>query len=510
MTTTPYWPAAEDWTGFLLVIVPVGPLPVPAEELCRQVRAQIETDPVLYDLVTVGLTEPLDPSAGWSRTLLTGVVKAAMPDGHLFAPRGLIGVVAVSDDREKVERAYHGFGRLPREARLWTSPFGLTVRPDSHTGVSPASVDRLVQSVTKLVGTFDEHPQAAMAEALFLDRVADLISQNRVDMTLRRTRPPTREPQRTTPPAGEADRPLPRPRPKSREEAVAPRESPVPAPAAQPVRGRLEPVMYEGAEIVTVDKRTTVQRLMRQQVTDADCLDGLQRDGRPVGLVHLIFVPDDGPVDRALTKRRYAIALELDQLFSTVERDAHSGRPAQLAVDVFSAANPVQKHGVLRPAGEATEAVLPKVKIEYFSVSETLVSLLDAAERTSRAVLARDLDVANQHFVFLAALRFPIDETTIDDWVDLLEYGRVTWIDFGTVDRRPLTVRVPPSPFGLHVLTDKEDVLTIVRKHCEVLYRYSPERPPAHPEPTARDERPVDDLPADGRRWWPFGRRATE
>jgi hypothetical protein len=448
-----------------------------------------------------------------------------------------------------VKRAYDGLGRLPRDDQLWAAPFGLVVRPDPHTGVSPNSVERLVRTVDKLVEMFDEHPQAATAEPVFLDRVAALIAQDRVDASRRRprpaaeetdrpgptargtertrpatqetqrletpvngagqARPPARETEWAGPSAREPERRVAGQRPRSREEAAPVLESPMPAPAPPPVRPRLEPVMYEGAEIVTVDERTTVQRLMRQNITDADCLDELQRDGRPVGLVHLVFVPDDGTVGRTVAKRRNAIALELDQLFSTVDRDADTGRPARLAVDVFSATTPVQKHGVLRMAGEATEAVLPKVKIEYFSVSDTLMPLLDAARRTTRALLARDVDVVSQHFVFLAALRFPADETTVKDWVGLMEHARVTWIDFGTGDRPPLTVRIPRSPFGLHVLTNMEDVLTVVKKHSEVLYQYAADHPPTAIAPPADDE-PEADPPAEGRRWWPFGRRGTE
>jgi hypothetical protein len=502
----PYWPEAEDWTGFLMVIVPVGPLPVPAEDLRRRVRAQIETDPVLYDLVTVGLAKPLEPTAGWSRTLLTGVAQAAMADGHFFAPRGLIGIVAVSADGDAVQNAYDGFRRVPSADQLWVAPFGLTVRPDSRTGVSPDSIEKLVHTVNALVEMFDEHPQVATAESVFLDRVRALTG----DHPGRTTAPPPEPP---TEPA--------RSRPSRRLEESAPiRELPSPAAPASPspaspspaspspARELVKPVMYEGAEIVTVDERTPVQRLRRQHVTDADCLAELQRDGRTVGLVHLVFVPDDGAVMRAVAKRRNAIALELDQAFSAVHGDTGTGRPAHVAVDVFAATDPVRKHGVLRLAGEITESVLPDVKIEYVSVSNTLAPLLDAAERTSRALLARDIDVVSQHFVFLAVMKFPADDTTMADWVGLLRHARVTWIDFSTADRREPPAKMPDSRFGLHVLTDKEDVLTVVKKQSETLYQYAPEPLPDPPSPP--DDEPPAGPPAEARRWWPFGKRPAE
>ena len=263
--------------------------------------------------------------------------------------------------------------------------------------------------------------------------------------------------------------------------------------------------MYDGADIVTVDSRTPMQRLKRHSLTDAECMDELQRDGRAVGLVHLVFVPDDGVVAKAVTKRRNAIALELDRLFSSVNRDAASGRAAQTAVNVFSATNPLQKHGVLRPAGETTESTLPRVEIEYFSATESLPPLLDAAERTARALRARDLHVFSQHFVFLAAMRFPVDETTEDEWLRLLDQSRVTWIDFSPADRRQRPYPMPASQFGLHVLTDKEDVLAMVKSQSDVIYEYAPERPPVGTAPAA-DGEATDEPPARTRRRWPFRR----
>lgn len=519
MTTadvTPYWPAVEDWTGFLLVVVPVGRLPVSGEELCRQVRARIGTDAVLYDIVTVALAPPIGKTAKWGRTFLTSVVDAAMPDRHYFAPRGVIGVVAVADDKDVLRAGFDALRNLPADAQFWTKLFGAVVRPDARTGVSEAAVERIASAVDQLVEMFDEEPQFATAEPAFLHRIATLVGRDYVHPSVLEPAPPHEEPRAAVPdpparsepvrvePLGPSQpprypEPLPREEPPVRARAAA-------LPAAQRTRRLIEPVMYDGTEIVNVDKRTPLQKLARQNQTDADCLNELQRDGRAVALVELVFVPDDGVVSRSVTKRRNAIAIELDQAFASVTHDVDTELATHVAVEVLTATNPVQKHGVLRMAGEMTESLLPKVKIEYFSIGETVRPLLDAAERTARGLTARGIEVVSKHFVFLAAMRFPADDLTEDDWMTLLDRARVTWIDFGAADPSERLYEMPPSPFGLHVLSDKEDVLTVIKKQAEVLYHFGAETraEPEQPEPQEAA------ASGDGRRWWPFAKRGTD
>jgi hypothetical protein len=373
---------------------------------------------------------------------------------------------------------------------------------------------------------YDEEPQIATAETMFLDRVGALIDGHFVHPAVlrpepRKAQPPRAQPPRAQPPRVQSARvqsarvqppkaqpTVPSQRPTYEEPPPREERPPVTAraaapPAAQQTRRLLDPVMYDGSDIVTVDKRTPLQKLTGHNETDADGMSRLERDGRAVALVELVFVPDDGVVSRAVTKRRNAIAVELDEAFASVTRDVETELPAHVAVEVLTGTNPVQKHGVLRVAGEMTEAMLPKVKIEYFSIAETLRPLLDAAERTARGLTARGIEVVSKHFVFLAAMRFPADETTKDDWRKLLGDARVTWVDFSVGE--PGEEEYPPlrSPFGLHVLTDKEDVLTLIRKQSEVLYHFGPDvREPETSE--------VDGSPADARRWWPWGKRPTD
>jgi hypothetical protein len=65
---------------------------------------------------------------------------------------------------------------------------------------------------------------------------------------------------------------------------------------------------------------------------------------------------------------------------------------------------------------------------------------------------------------------------------------------------------MPPSPFGLHVLTDKEDVVAVIKEQSEVIYGYARPAPVA---PSDDGDEPAAGPPAGARRWWPFGRRPT-
>jgi hypothetical protein len=523
ISLSPYWSTDEDWAGFLLVIVPADRLAVAGEDLCRQVRAQIETDAVLYDLVTVTHVAPFRPTPDWGRVLLTNVIGAAMPDRHFFAPRGVIGLVVVASDEQALKDAFEGVRNLQPESRLWARQYGYHgVLADSPRSANATSVMKIADTVHTLIERYDEDPRLAVSERAFLGRVDALRGKYAIEPEPARDPPPD-----PRPPAEDRARELPaarhaaeqrleqpeRPGPSrpalaaTPETAPAATEPPSGRPAPRPRKGLVEPIVYEGVEMVMVDRRTPLQRLMGQNPTDADCLDELQHDGRPVGLVYLVHVPDDGVVSRSVATRRHAIAMELDQAFASVERDALSDRPAHLAVEVLSATNPVQKHGVLRLAGTLTESALPKVGIEYFSVTDTVAALLDAAHRTSRALRARRLDVVSVHFVFLAAMRFPADDTTEEDWNRLLEKARITWIDFAPADRRLPPYPMRPSPFGLHVLTDKEDVVALIKHHAQVLYRYAP--PPAD-APTREPAATAATHPPAPLRRWPFGRRAIE
>ncbi|GAA1640314.1 hypothetical protein [Actinoplanes couchii] len=503
---TPYWPDVEDWTGFLLVVVPVGELPVPAGEICRQVRARIEADPVLYDLVTVGHTPRVDPGTG--RGLLTGVVEAAMPERHFFAPRGVIGVVFVATDKDAVRTAYENARRLPGDQRIWGFPYGTVAHPDGRAGIGAEAIQNCVRSIREMISAYEEQPEIAGSERDFLHRVTALIEAGLVSPEAARPEPlEPPEPRRPEPaPARPAPEPPASPRPAPAEPAPpsgAPAGKPVedPVPGADPDRivpppeHPLPSVVYDRADVVTVDGRSAVRRLTGPAPTDTDCLDELQRDGRSVGLVYFVLVPDDGPVPRSTVKRRTEVVLELDQVFATVQYDPVGDRPAHVAVEVLAATTPVQRIGVLRRAGEMTESAVPRGSIEYFSLAESVDSLLSEVRRTARSLRARGLTVANIHFVFLATMAFPAEEATAHDWARLLRQARVTWIDFGPPDPYADRFDMPSTPFGLHVLSGEADAVTLIRQQSAPLYDYA--RPTPRPAPESAPRR------------WPFHRRSA-
>jgi hypothetical protein len=495
----PHWPATEDWTGFLLVIVTAGPLGVPGEALRRMVGDRIDADPVLYDLVTVTVAPPFEATGEWSRGLLTTVVEAAMPDGHFFAPRGAVAFVVVSGREDAIGEVFAHLNTVPVLGKLNARLYGVAVEADERTGVSADSVLRIANLATVLIEKYDDDPRIALAERAFLGWVDTLVTDHQLVLPAGAPAAPAIQPAPAPPELPDPPASVFVPAPRSVE--VGPAE-----PSVEPARPKREvpPVVYDGADIVTVDPRTAMQKLTRQQESDVDALGLLERDGRAVAPVFLIFVPDDGVVAPQEAKRRTAIALDLDQAFTSVDFDVLRDLPAHVAIEVFSSTNPVQKHGVLRLAGDLTESALPKMEIEYFSLAEATTPLLEAARRTERALLARGVEVVSKHFVFLAAMSFPADDGAVAQWTDLLRDGRVTWIDFSASGPRERLTGMPASPYGLHVLTDKEDVVSVIKQESEVIYGYAATLDLTPEVAPAGDEAP-DVAPAKRRRWWRRG-----
>ena len=449
-----------------------------------------------------------------------------------MAPATDLNGVSPWGDRRRIYVTTPGFddiGNVLRSMNIKYQPFSgsydcslLFVNCGTTSTLQPRKVAEYVNAGGCLYVSDLAGDQIVLAERDFLDEISALAAEQRLALPGLEPSPVPEPSPVTEPPARPAIRPEPRTRaveaPAQRPALPEPAPAASPRPAVVPVRvsdgvpaprRQVAAVLYDGAEVVSVDQRTPLERLTRQKATDADALDAIQRDGRAVGLVFLVFVPDDGVVPRAVAKRRNEIALDLDRAFASVDVDIATGRPAQVTVEVFSATNPVRKHGVLHRAGELIDSALPKVEIEYFSLSETVVPLSDAARRTSRALRARGVEVVSLHLVFLAAMRFPDDESTRGDGLQLLKDARVTWVDFSPPARHPPSRPMPPSQYGVHVLTDKEDVMAVIKQESGVLYRFAPPVPPGPAEaPRPAADQPRATSPGKDRRWWPFGSRS--
>jgi hypothetical protein len=251
--------------------------------------------------------------------------------------------------------------------------------------------------------------------------------------------------------------------------------------------------------MVFVQERSPWQRLREPAPTESDSIEQLAGMTRTVSLAYLVFVPDDENQTRKVTRRRRATALQLDEVLGAVVADTETNRPTKVVVEVLSATSPLCKHGAVLPAGELTDQDLPKVRVEMFDLFDTADSLLDAMQRSTRSFAARDIKVLSRHLIFLATVSLRDTNTTGPEWDRLLQCARITWVHFGPA-KPSFTELERPSPFGVHILTDKEDVAALFRRESEVLYVWPVAVAPVQAARDPAGEEPPPD--AKGGRWW--------
>lgn len=524
---TPYWTEDDDWTGFCLQIVPATGLPAPAGELRRQVCSRIETDAVLYDLVTVAPVPPAAhpglpagssvPLAGTPivpvHSVVSTLITAAMAPGHFFAPRGVFALVVVGDQDAGIDQARRHLAELPLLGRLRVQYYTHVVAADSrHGGLSAASVLSIADIVKAVIADYERHPDIALDEATFLGELVRLHQEGFVLPGLEPEVPPAPPPAAvtttvtdvTTDPAAPVNAELPatpaEPMGPPPAEPPSPRGiAPEPAPA--PRRELRAPVVQTGADIVQVRTGSRLRRTKGPSRTGADWIEELAGWAGAVSLAYLVFVPDGDTQPREVSKRRRSLAIELDQALSDVIGDTETGRPMAVAVEVLGATSPLRKHGVLRPAGSLTDSDLPKVSLEYFDIFETADSLLGEMQRSSQALAVRDVDVLSHHLVFLATTSLPNTANAESECARLLQHARITWVHIGRGEPS-LTPLQRESPFGVHILTDKDDVVALFRRESKVLYRWRTAPTPAGAD-NVTDAGAQAPPPRARSRWWP-------
>lgn len=540
---TPYWVDREAWAGLLLLIVPATPLPWAPADLAHLVGERVAADSALYDYVTVAVGPPWDMAvdpAEWRRRLVTTLIAGAMPDQHLAAPRLVFTVVVVGDRKRDIGVVANALRKMSLlgEERVGVHEVELTL--DRRTGsVALSSVTSIMNLVPTIITEVTANPEIAIDEARFLGAVARLMEEGwlappaaapSVDdeqfLTVVPVTTATNAAGHAGPapaaalPAAEAAVPAPAaamPAP----EAVTPAPSAPAAPllpTAPPTRPMIEPIIHSGAEIITVENR----KGRKDRMTDDRSIDDLAQVANAVSLAYMVFVPDDEPKPKQTNKRREQIALGLDHLLGTVIGDTESGRPIRVSVEVLAATSPMRKYGPLLPAGKLAAKNLPEVPYQIFDHTEMVDGVIEAARRSARAFRLRNVQVVSVHFIFLAAIK---PATTAEqDWDRLAQHGRITWIDLdpsGPLDDSA-AVLARPTPFGIHALSGRDDVVALVREQSELIYRYEERPNPMMAPPTDLDAAQASTRATDPpgtasdaasaaarsrRRWWPRSKR---
>jgi hypothetical protein len=260
-------------------------------------------------------------------------------------------------------------------------------------------------------------------------------------------------------------------------------------------------VFHHGDDTVVLDNRSALGRLRTPAPTDAESVDRLARVTDAVSLAFFVFVPDEEAGSRRLNRGHRPMALKLDQVLATVVGDAATGRPMRVAVEVFTAGTPLAKHGVLRPAGELTEDDLPKLRTAFFDHAKTVASLRSTANRTIQAFRARHVEVLSLHFIFLSSTRLFDANTFGADWDSLLRGARATWAEIGPtraadgVDPFRQAPDISASPYGFHLVSDRYDVVAMIREESGLLYVYD-SAPVAQTAPALTSHDLASDSPA--------------
>lgn len=523
--TEPYWGDDADWAGLLLLIVPVGPLPVPAGELAQLVRDRIESDAALYDVVTVAHAP--SPSefaapADWHRALLASLIRAAMPDGHFLAPSAIFATISVGESEEDARQV---MGQLQDDGplnRISVLRYGTGIRRDSQGGgIAPGTIRTIARAASKSITAYEQNLDLAIGERDFHAEVVRLVQQgliDRQDFAVAQPAPrpaPRMETTTSTPAPRQQQDPAPTP-------PLKPTPTPPPAPAPTQAPGLPQPppgmqpqapVFHHADDIVQVDSRSALRRLRGPAPTDADAIEQLARTVDAVSLAYFVVVPDEDSSARKASRELRTLALSLDRLLADVGGDALTGRRMRVAVETVAALDPLRKYGVLRPAGDLTEDDVPKVRAELFDHAKTVEGLRGAAQRTAVAFQARGVDVLSLHFIFLSSVALLDANTSGADWDRLLPHARVTWIEIGPSgpagNREP--PEILPSPFGFHLVSDRYDVPAVIREESAILYRYSP---PAPPQQVAREAPPASEKISEPsgrlRGWTPRLRRRAD
>ncbi|WP_239310577.1 hypothetical protein [Frankia sp. Cj3] len=478
---TPYW-TDDEWAGFMVQLVPAARLSVPLLELYRQVHARIETDAVLYDLITLAQVPLTDDPGVDDEQIMNDLLASATEQRHFFAPRGVFAVVLVAERAEDIPPVVARLAESPLLPQLRVQYFPLVLEVDSATyGPSPATVLAVMNIARSLIAEYEHRPGIAVDEAEFLALIRRLVDEERA---ARRAGPaPEIAVAEPSPLSAPSETPASDARPPVSLTAAKPTEAKPLATTpdkAPPERALREPVVQAGAAMVFVQERSPLRRLRTPAPTDADSMEQIADLTDAVALACLVFVPDDENQPREVSKRRRTTALDLDRLLGTVRADADTTRPVKVGIEVLSATSPLRKHGALLPAGELTGGDLPKVPIGMFDLFDTADSLLAAMQRSTRSLATRDVEVLSRHLIFLATAPLRDTNLTGGEWDRLLRQARITWVHFGSAEPR-FSELERPSPFGVHILTDADDVPALFRRESKVLYTWPADIPPSLP-----------------------------
>lgn len=395
-----HWTTEHQWTAVVLALVPTPDLPVPAEALAAAAFTTVRSDVIAFDLVTVGAGPIVDGSPERDDEVAAALLRLAAAPGYLVGPRAILACVVVGGANGSVESAADRLSRHPRLRRL-----GAVIHREVVTGLAQG-VHAIGRLVSVLVETAEGRSAAALDEARFLAELAA-------------PEPPAAAPE----PAPAAPEPVP--------------AAPGPRPAA-PDQWRAAPLLVHRAETgrPPLWRRRAGRGDGTPVLTEPYWLDHLAASASSAALAQLILVPDYESPSKAVTLRRRALALALDEALGRVYRHP-TGRDLNVAVELLVATSPLTRCTPLRPAGVLAAAELPTVPLDYFDLYDVADELGEARQRASRALTRRRVDVTSAHLIVLSTTAPLYHEEAAERFAELVRHTRLTWLHLGPGETLP-------------------------------------------------------------------------
>jgi hypothetical protein len=407
------------WTGFVLVVAPLVNLTVDADELFREVTAQVESDVLLQDTVRVGRSAGLQGGDRDVARILDAIARASIyRNGRMFAPRAAFGCVVVGDDAEQARGTVRRLADAPELQRLHVNLYDVVARPaplPADDAVPPDDVP------ARPAPDGDERGARAETDRAEADRAARPVGPDAAtvsDVVAKATA--LMESYEQVPGRSIPARML--------ISLMRPATPPVePAPAASP--SRILDDRLDGPSVVYGPPAVDEPRARPAATTQAEVLDQLADVINSVALVYLVVTPDRDRVSRRIRRRRTEMLVELDRALAAARPEPAVGEPSTaVEVALLTAGRRLTRHGLLRTAGALTAGQLPKISADHFDIVKCVDDLLELYERDAASLHRRGINLVGTHAIFVSTSAPLGDSVSIKRFERLSQAVRVRWI----------------------------------------------------------------------------------
>jgi len=418
--------AGKDWTGFVLLIVPVAGLAVDADALFRDVQDQVDRDVVLQDTVRVGISADIALGRGAGPVVEALSSTVLNSGGAMFAPSAVFGCAVVGNDVAEANRVAEDLADAPILRRLNVFFYGVAAQPDeSGSGFTDDSSMEDTISLRPIRGPGSKPRPDAVTVASVVSMAVALMEKHErnsgyaisgrqfAQMTAR-------------PPAPVAA---------PREVSASTRAMPTPPPpttysdpADDPYARR--PRLFERISAVTSRPGPPTQ---------AEALDRLARVTDAVQLVYIVMPMDAGKMGRAVHRRRAELVVELDRALALATADhAAPGAGAEAAPSrisaqtvLLSAGRRMTRSGPMTPVGKLSVDAVPKLSAGHFDLVTCIDDFVGIQERDAASLARRGVDLIGVNVVFVSTGAPLADAVSVARLEQLTHVMDVSWILLG-------------------------------------------------------------------------------